>query len=280
MDGRPPTRNRSNLTIGQFARMTQLSATTLRHYHAVGLLEPAAVDPATGYRLYTTAQIADAHVVRRLRQLDMPIEDVRAVLQRAEPAARNAVIASHLAAMEERLRATTDAVASLRELLTAPVDVLDLQYRTVEPMPVWSIDADVAFDDIDRWATPTLRRLVAAVGRGPRTGPPGVLYEAPFFEDGCGRVVAFVPTSRGDRPPETIAATVLPAADLAVGLHRGRLADLDRSYGAIGRAVAERGIDTGGPIREHFLGRDGAAHVVEIAWPVDLGRSASSVRRR
>ena len=252
MDGR----TRARLTIGQFARMTQLSATTLRHYHAVGLLAPAAVDPVTGYRHYTVDQVADAHVVRRLRDLDMPIDEVRAVLQRADPAARNAVIATHLAAMEQRLRATTDAVASLRrELLTAPVDVLDLQYRTVAATPVWAITADVGHEVIHEWASRSLRRLVTAVGRDHRTAPPGVLYDPPFFEDGSGRVMAFVPTARTD-PPPPIGATVLPAAELAVGLHRGRLADLDRSYGAIGRVVTEQGIAIDGPIREHFLGRD------------------------
>ncbi len=261
MDGRPP------LTIGQFARMTQLSATTLRHYHAVGLLEPAAVDPATGYRHYTVDQVADAHVVRRLRDLDMPIEDVRAVLHTTDPAARNTVIARHLAAMEEHLRATTDAVASLRELLTAPVDVLDLEYRAVAATPVWSIDADVGQEVIHEWASRALRRLVTAVGRGQRTGPPGVLYDPPFFEAGAGRVMAFVPTARTD-PPAPIGTAVLPAGELAIGLHRGRLTDLDRSYGAIGRVVTERDIATDGPIREHFLGRD----CVEVAWPVDLGR--------
>src|SRR6185503_11513621 len=124
----------ARLTIGQFSRMTSLTATTLRHYHAVGLLEPADVDPVTGYRHYTTDQIADAHVVRRLRDLAMPIDDVRSVLRTTDAAARQAIIAAHLAQMELRLRATADAVASLRELLTAPV-VLDLRYRAVAPTP-------------------------------------------------------------------------------------------------------------------------------------------------
>jgi DNA-binding transcriptional MerR regulator len=268
MDGRPPAR----LTIGEFSRMTYLSATTLRHYHAVGLLEPAEVDAVTGYRYYSTDQIADAHVVRRLRDLDMPIREVRVVVRTTDPAARNAVIAAHLAEMEQRLRATTDAVASLRDLLTAPVDVLDVRYRTVAPMPTWSITADVAQHEIHPWAGRTLRRLIAAVGRCARTGPPGALYEPPFFEDGRGKVTAFVPTSRHDAPPGTIVATVLPATDLAVGLHRGRLTDLDRSYGALGRVIAERGIGVDGPIREHFLGRDGAVHLVEVAWPIDRTR--------
>lgn len=271
-------RDAARLTIGQFSRMTSLSPTTLRHYHAVGLLEPAAVDPTTGYRHYTTAQIADAHVVRRLRDLEMPIEEVRSVLHTTDAAARHTIIAAHLAAMEQRLQATTDAVASLRELLTAPVDVLDLRYRTVAPTPVWAISADVGQHEIRKWASRALRQLVAAVGAGHRSGPPGVLYEPLYFEEGRGRVVAFVPTAQRDTPPGPVAAAELPAADLAIGLHRGRLSSLDRSYGAIGRVVTERGIGIDGPIREHFLGRDPhaddrRARLVEVAWPVDLARA-------
>ncbi len=47
--------------IGEFSKMSYLSVKALRHYHDVGLLEPAAVDPATGYRRYTTAQVPVAH---------------------------------------------------------------------------------------------------------------------------------------------------------------------------------------------------------------------------
>jgi DNA-binding transcriptional MerR regulator len=270
MDGRPGAR----LTIGQFSRMTYLSATTLRHYHAVGLLEPAEVDAATGYRYYTTDQIADAHVVRRLRDLDMPIEEVRAVVRAGDPAARDAVIAAHLGAMERRLRTTAAAVASLRELLTAPVDVLDLQYRRDAQTPTWAIGADVGHDEIREWARGALWELARAVGARQRNGPAGALYEPAFFEEGRGRVVAFVPTARDDAPSGRVRPLELPAADLAVGIHRGRLGDLDRSYGAIGRVVAEQGIGVDGPIRERFLGRDRTAadpdvHVVEVAWPVD-----------
>ena len=68
------------LSIGDFSRMTQLSVKTLRHYHEVGLLEPDRVDPATGYRHYAPEQVPTAQVVRRLRELGMPIADVRAVL--------------------------------------------------------------------------------------------------------------------------------------------------------------------------------------------------------
>ena len=56
------------MTIGDFAALTHLSIRTLRHYHQAGVLEPAEVDPSSGYRRYTHEQIATARVIHRLRQ--------------------------------------------------------------------------------------------------------------------------------------------------------------------------------------------------------------------
>ena len=56
---------RASLPIGDFSRATHLSVKTLRHYHRVGLLEPADVDQDSGHRRYTTDQIPTAQVIRR-----------------------------------------------------------------------------------------------------------------------------------------------------------------------------------------------------------------------
>ena len=66
--------------MGDFSRATHLSVKTPRHYHQAGLLEPAAVNPDTGYRYYSAGQIPAAQVIRRLRDLEMPVADVNAVL--------------------------------------------------------------------------------------------------------------------------------------------------------------------------------------------------------
>jgi hypothetical protein len=39
------------LSIGDFSRATHMTVKTLRHYHQIGFLEPAEVDPYTGYRI-------------------------------------------------------------------------------------------------------------------------------------------------------------------------------------------------------------------------------------
>ena len=66
------------LTVGDFSRITHLSVKTLRHYHEVGLLEPATVNPGTGYRYYCAAQVPTAQVIRRLRDLEMPVSQIKA----------------------------------------------------------------------------------------------------------------------------------------------------------------------------------------------------------
>src|SRR5271163_5358765 len=105
------------LTIGNFSCATHLSVKTLRHYHRVGLLVPADVDVDTGYRRYGTDQIPSAQVIRRFRDLDMPLEQIGAVLQAPDLDSRNAIIADHLAHLEQGLLQTQEAVASLRGLL-------------------------------------------------------------------------------------------------------------------------------------------------------------------
>src|SRR5260370_25698093 len=76
----------AGLTVGDFSRATHLSVKTLRHYHQVGLLEPATVNPDTGYRYYSGEQIPTAQVIRRLRDLEMPVGEVKAVLDAPDEA--------------------------------------------------------------------------------------------------------------------------------------------------------------------------------------------------
>jgi hypothetical protein len=57
---------RVRLAIGDFSRMTHLSVVTLRHYHEVGLLTPAEIDPQSGYRFY---EPGTQSVVASLRSL-------------------------------------------------------------------------------------------------------------------------------------------------------------------------------------------------------------------
>src|SRR6202166_2911396 len=119
------------LTIGAFSLITHLSIKTLRYYHQVGLLEPAEVDPHTGYRYYRVEQIPTAQIIQRFRDLNMPLDEVKAVLAAPDLDTRNALIATHLGRLEGELEQTRQAVKSLRNLLEPALALISAEHRTI-----------------------------------------------------------------------------------------------------------------------------------------------------
>jgi len=263
------------LTIGEFSRASYLTIKTLRHYHDVGLLEPAEVDGSSGYRYYRADQIATAQTIRRLRELEMPVEHVKGVLHAADAGERNALIAAHLERMERQLERTTAAVASLHALLREPEGAIAVEFRAVPPTLALSISAVVRLDALVSWWTAAFDELtatLAASGLRP-AGNSGALYAQEVFEQAHGEVVVFVPvaervTAAGRTRPLTV-----PAAELAVTIHHGAHDDFDRSYGALGRYLAEHNLKVEEPVREYYLigprhTEDADQWQTEIAWPI------------
>src|SRR3954467_5208039 len=119
------------LSIGDFSRMTYLSVKTLRHYHDVGVLEPASIDPDTGYRFYLPSQVGLAQMIRRLRDLGMPLDEVRTIVSAPDGETRDATLVAHLQRMEEQLAQTQQTVASLRTLLQQHPESLQVERRAI-----------------------------------------------------------------------------------------------------------------------------------------------------
>jgi DNA-binding transcriptional MerR regulator len=67
-------------SIGEFARHGRVSVRMLRHYDAIGLLRPACVDPASGYRFYQASQLAQLNRVVALKDLGFSLQQVQAII--------------------------------------------------------------------------------------------------------------------------------------------------------------------------------------------------------
>lgn len=262
------------MSIGEFSQITHLSVKTLRHYHEAGLLEPAAIDHQTGYRSYSVAQVATAQVIRRFRDLGMPVRDVAAVLATSDPEARSTLIAAHLARLETQLDQTRAAVTSLRRLLQPTPPPIAVEHRSVPACTVAAIRSIVDHDEVLAWysdAMAELDRILSSTTHHP-TGPAGGLYDNDLFTNDRGDVAVFIPVadppSRGRVQP-----FVLPAAELAITVHHGPHDDIDVSYGALGTYLAEQALVVAGPVRENYLigprdTDDSTAWRTEIGWPV------------
>lgn len=69
------------LKIGEFSRLSRVSIRMLRHYDAIGLLQPAQLDEQTGYRYYTEAQLPLASRVAALRDMGFSLAVIREILR-------------------------------------------------------------------------------------------------------------------------------------------------------------------------------------------------------
>lgn len=263
------------LTIGDFSRATHLSIKTLRHYHRIRILEPADIDPATGYRRYMTEQIPTAQVIRRFRDLDMPLEEIHAVLDAPDLRARNELISAHLSRLEQGLARTQSAVASLRDLLADPAAAAPVDHRRVEATMAGAITDVVGVEDLLPWYQGALGELYATLAAQDiaPSGPAGGIYATDLFSDERGEATIFVPAVAEIRRLGRVTPLVVPAVELAVIVHAGSHDDVDLAYGALAAYVTDHALQVEGPIREYYLvGRhdtaDESAWRTEIGWPI------------
>jgi DNA-binding transcriptional MerR regulator len=264
----------ATLPIGDFSRATHLSVKTLRYYHRVGLLEPADVDPHNGYRHYTVDQIPTAQIIRRFRALDMPVEEVQAVLATPDVTKRNELIAAHLNRLEEGLARTQAAVASLRDLLS-PAAEPSIRHRRVEAAPSAAISETINVADAWPWLQGALGELQATVNAHKLTtmGPPGAVYSDELFTDERGQATIFLPCAGEVRPMGRVTSVLIPAVEVAVIEHPGTHANIDRAYGALGTYVSRHALAIDGPLREyypvsHLDTSDESRWMTEIGWPI------------
>jgi DNA-binding transcriptional MerR regulator/effector-binding domain-containing protein len=265
----------TTLSIGDFSRMTHLSVKTLRHYHQVRLLEPVEINPESGYRYYDTGQVPTAQVIRRFRDLGMPVEEVKAVLDAPDLPSRNALIASHLNRLEHELHQTQAAVSSLRNLLEQADAPIRVEHRGIPAAPAMAISETITTAELGAWWSAAFGELDAFLSRrGLRpTGPRGGLYGNDLFLDERGEAVVYVPVAEPAAPEGRVHPFIVPAAELAIATHEGPHGDIDRTYGALGTYVAQHALGVEGPLRESYLVAefdtpDAIAWKTEIGWPI------------
>ncbi|MEU4687527.1 MerR family transcriptional regulator [Actinoplanes sp. NPDC023714] len=147
--------------IGEAARASGLSVSALRYYDGAGVLVPAVVDPATGYRRYSADQIKAARLIAGLRRVGMPVAEIAQVVRDLgeEPSSVRRKLDDHLARLEAGL------ADARRELLRMHA-LLDLEENLMTRVTVSSTGLFAALDAV---------RFAAAAATGPI--PAGVLFE-------------------------------------------------------------------------------------------------------
>ncbi|MFI6741962.1 MerR family transcriptional regulator [Nonomuraea sp. NPDC050451] len=229
--------------IGQLARMVGVSERTLRHYDKVGLLVPAAVDRATGYRWYGVAELSRLERIRGLRHLGLPLRQIADLLDAPETQVRQA-LTEIVANIRRDIAALAATAAQAEDHLAVPMSVLPQQT---------AVDSRRLRVRHMRLNHPA--ELAAVCPAPPATlltwlrGQPTGGFAAAVTTDGAGEQL-LLPARTVVRAVASPSAGVVRAGqDLFGWLHRHRLAV------------------TGPTVEEHLIDADGA-HAIVLEVPV------------
>lgn len=264
--------------IGDFSLMSRLPVKTLRYYHEIGILEPARVDPATGYRWYDDASLRRAGLVRRLRELDFGLEEIAEIVRdEAEGKALDA-----LAHLEDKAREVGERIERYRRIKREIEDFLsaeraseseedrpdDVDTAEIEELLVASVSYRGRYSDIGRW----IGGLYREFGRWTE-GPCFALYrELEYSEDAAIEVCLPLRRDAEEAAKGRGAGSVgtLPGCRALCLVHRGPYEEIGDSYRRVFGFIAEKALRIAAPIREVYCRGPGAI----------LPRSPKSYRTR
>lgn len=265
------------LKIGEFSALAQVSIKTLRYYDELGLLSPIRIDPVSGYRYYSAAQLPRLHRLLALKDLGFPLDKIAEALDQGVNAdSLRGMLLLREAEQAERLKEETDRLSRLRALLRLieqeGVRAGEVLLKDVAPQRIVSV----------RDVIPTYRavgslfeRLYQTLDQDGTRGTPLAIWHDLEYKECDLDVEAGVCLKASARPPEPANVRELPGATVASIVHHGAFNRISQAYVALLHWIEANGYRQTGPMRELFLriavpvSRDDESNVTEIQVPVE-----------
>ncbi|WP_223277683.1 MerR family transcriptional regulator [Janibacter sp. YB324] len=187
------------MSIGEFSSRSRLSVRMLRHYGEHGILVPADVVAASGYRRYAPEQLADAAHVRRLRDVGFTVSAISVLLAAHGTESYRQALALQRESLGDELRAAKERLALIDQLLDqegTAMSTITVTRTTVPARTVVALRGTVpAYDQEGRlW-----ERLMPELGRQGLTpmGPCGVFEHDPEYREADPTLSIWLPVPPG-----------------------------------------------------------------------------------
>jgi DNA-binding transcriptional MerR regulator len=270
-------------SIGDFASHGRVSVRMLRHYDTIGLLPPARVDPATGYRAYDANQLSRLNRIVALKDLGFTLEQVRTILDekvgvdelRGMLRLRRADLESRLAADAGRLRQVEARLRLIEEEGAMPTD--DVQIKQLPGVRVAELTGTAdGFepDAIGPVIQPLYDELTRQLERANVTPTgPGIAYYQPTSDGDRVVINAGIQVNAAASDTYGFAIVDLPPVERAATIvHRGPMDDVMSTVQTLARWIEANGHRSAGYNRELYLdygcGDDPGAWTTELQQPL------------
>lgn len=225
------------LKIGEFSKLSRISVRMLRHYDEIGLLMPEEIDPFTGYRYYSEAQLFTAGRINALKDMGFRLCDAAELLKCWED--RETLERRLLAQREAALLQAEEAARRLRLLDTAlerlrkdePMKY-DVTVKTIPERQVASVRQIIPSYDMEGslWEIFLKETAHMHIQDGDPVLCSATFYDGEYKESDVD--VEIQKTVRGAYPDtEHVKFKTMPAVEVASAVCRG-------SYDQIGEATA------------------------------------------
>jgi DNA-binding transcriptional MerR regulator len=267
------------LSIGRFSHLSGLTIKALRHYDELGLLRPARVDDSSGYRYYSLGQVREAEAIRRLRSLEMPLDEIGGLLGADEGTVRER-LAVHRARIEGRAVETRRILDELDRLIDGKEKLVpeakdlikfELETKDVPVRRVAFVRERAQQDELKNVIPAAIDRVAHAIGMR-HAGPPYCRCPFPDADGYLDTEIGWpVPDDVEPEPPVEIAT--YGGTRALVLKHVGPYEELSRSYRLMTEAMEAHGLVAAGDPVEWYESDpkevpDPADYVTIIEWPI------------
>jgi len=266
------------LRIGDFSSLSQTTIKTLRHYDEQGLLRPAHVDAATGYRYYVVAQLPRLHRILALRDLGFSLDQIGSILNDGVSVEQlRGMLLLRQAEQQERVEQEQSRLTRLRTRLSLIEKEQDMSNDVIlKQVPAQWI-ASVR-ETIPNYPSvgPLYGEVVAALPSGSFSISVAIWHDPEYRESNVDAEAGFF-LNQPVPAPGRIQVYELPPATVVSILHQGAYNRLPEAYDAVLRWVGSNGYQIAAPPRELYLQvsmpvrLDDESYITEIQVPVEKG---------
>lgn len=245
------------IRIGEFSSLAKTTVKTLRFYDEIDLFKPSFVD-SNGYRYYSISQLGQLQKIVGLRAIDMPLDEIKSIMDGAEI---SNVLNKRLSELEEELEKSRDKISLVKNYMAKAEkgDFMENYQAKQITLPKCTVYyRHGVIESMNDLVTFVLEAGAEAKENNPtlKCTEPGycfVTYGAEEYKEKDVELEYVEAVEEVGKESENIKFKVLPEQKAISVFHKGAYSGLGKAYAYAVNYVREHGYKIAAPIRESYI---------------------------